>query len=110
MTNQSKQMDVRAQVDLDVEAGNGHLAEMLSAARLLTDNHESVRASVLPNNPKSMIAEFTIPRAREMDVVDQIMHKFAMFMDDYSDQCICFPKQPRQRRSRKAQQDGAPDS
>ena len=98
-------MDVRAQVDLSVEAGEGHLAEMLSAARLLTDNHESVRVSVLPNNPKSMLVEFTIPRAIELDVVDQIRHKFAMFMDDYSDQSIRCPKQPRQRRPRLAQQD-----
>ena len=88
-------MDVSVQVDLTVEAREEHLVEMLSAAQILTDDRRSARASVLPENPKAMLAEFTIPKARQMDVADKIMHQFALFMQDYSDQTIWFPKKPK---------------
>ena len=96
-------MNVSVQVDLSAAVGEKHLAEMGSAANLLTDDRDSVRVSVLPDNSKSMLAEFTIPKARQMDVVDKIMREFAMFMEDYADQTVWFPKKPKQRRSRKAQ-------
>ena len=108
MTERSKHMDVKARVDLGVEAAEKHLAAMRSAASLLADNRESVRVSVLAENPKSMLAEFTILRAREIDVVDRVMRKFAMFMDDFADQTVWFPKKPRKRRPRRAHRDRTP--
>jgi hypothetical protein len=39
-----------------------------------------------------MLAEFTMPKARQMDVVDKIMHEFALFMEDYSTQSVWFPE------------------
>ena len=90
-------MNVRVQIDLSVPPARKHLDEMLSAADLLTDNQKSVRVSVPPDNPKSMIADFTIPKARQMDVVDKIMRRFALFMEDYQDQTIWFPKRPRKK-------------
>jgi hypothetical protein len=90
-------MNVRVQIDLSVPPAREHLDEMRSAAGLLTDNRKSVRVSVPSDNPKSMIAEFTIPKARQMDVVDKIMRRFTLFMQDYQDHTIWFPKKPRKK-------------
>ncbi len=100
-------MDVRVQIDLNVSPGDEHFAEMHSAADLLTDDQKSVRVSVPSDRPKSMIAAFTIPKARQMDVVDNIMRTFALDMEDYQDQTVWFPKKPRKRKPRRAQQENA---
>ena len=100
-------MDVRVQVDLSVAPAERHLAEMRSAADSLTDDRQSVRVSVPADTPKSMIAAFTIPNARQMDVVDKIMRRFALFMEDYQDQTAWFPKKPRKRKTRRSQQENA---
>ena len=86
------QMDVRVKVELTVPAGEEHLREMRSAAATLTDDPQSVRASVVPDEPQAMLAEFTIPKARQRDVVDRIGYQFTLFMKDYSTQTIWFPK------------------
>lgn len=101
----SNQMDVRVQIDLSVPPADNHIEALNSAACHLTDDRESVRVTVDPDAPKSMIAAFTIPRAREMDVVDKIMRECAMFMEDYQDQTVWFPKKPRKRKPRRAQQE-----
>ncbi len=88
-------MDVRVRVDLSVTTANKHLAEMQSSANILTDDRKSVRVSVPSDEPKSMIAAFTIPKARQIDVIDNIMRTFALSMDDYQDQTVWFPKKPR---------------
>jgi len=97
-------MDVRVQVDLSVAPAKTHLAEMRSAADSLTDDRKSVRVSVPEDKPKSMIASFTIPKARQSDVVDKIMRRFALFMEDYQNQTAWFPRKPRKRQSRRSQQ------
>jgi len=44
-----------------------------------------------------MIAAFTIPKARQIDVIDNIMPTFSLDMDDYQDQTVWFPKKARKR-------------
>ena len=63
---------------------------MRDAAELLTDDQKSVQVSVPSNEPKSMIATFTIPKAGEMNVIGKIMRKFAKFMENYEDQTVWF--------------------
>ena len=92
-----RQMDVRVQIDLSVEPTKKHLAKMRSAADSLTDDRKSVRVSVPSDEPKRMIAAFTIPNARQIDVVDKIMSTFSLEMDDYQDQTVWFPKKARKR-------------
>jgi len=84
-------MSVCVQVELTVSARQTHLHEMVSAARSMTDDQRSIRVSTISDDPKSMLAEFTMPKARQMDVVDKIMHEFALFMEDYSTQSVWFP-------------------
>ena len=93
-------MEVKVQVDLSVPAREEHLGVMRSAANILTDDPESIRLSVLPGKPQAMLAEFTMLKARQMDVVDKIMREFAMFMQDYNDQTVWFQKRPKQRKKR----------
>ncbi len=88
-------MDVRVQVHISVTPAKKHLAEMSSAADSLTDDRSSVHVSVPMDKPRSMIAAFTIPRAQHEDVVDKIMRRFALFMEDYQDQTVWFPKKAR---------------
>jgi hypothetical protein len=99
--NQSKQMKVCAEVELTAPGATKHLREMNSAAERMTDDQSSVRAWVDKEKPKSVFAEFTMPKARQMDVVDRIMHEFALYMEDYSTQSLWFPHPPRKRRSRR---------
>jgi hypothetical protein len=99
--NQSKQIMVRSEVELTAPASDKHLREMKSAAQRITDDQFSVRAWVDKDRPKSVFAECTIPKARQMDVVDKIMHEFAEYMEDYNTQSVWFPHPPRKRRSRR---------
>jgi len=97
-------MDVRVQIDLSIPPEERHIACMRSAANLLTNDRDSVQVSVPADCPKAVLGAFTIPRAREMDVVDKIMRECAMFMEDFQDQTVWFPKKPRKRKPRRAQQ------
>lgn len=95
-------MDVRVQIDLSIPPEEKHIACMRSAANLLTNDRDSVQVSI-PADSNAVLGAFTIPRAREMDVVDKIMHECAMFMEDFEDQTVWFPKKPRKRKPRRAQ-------
>ena len=96
-------MDVQVQIDLSVQPADKHIEALRSAAQYLTNDCESVHVSVDVDIPQSLLAKFTIPRAREMDVVDKIMREYAMDMEDYENQTVWFPKKPRKRKSRRAQ-------
>jgi len=59
----SAQMSVCVQVELTVPVRQTHLHEMVSAARSMTDDQCSIRVSTISEDPKSMLAEFTMPKA-----------------------------------------------
>lgn len=94
-------MKVCAEVELTALGTAKHLREMKAAAERMADDRSSVRAWVDKEKPKSVFVEFTMPRARQMDVVDRIMHEFTLYMEDYSTQSLWFPHPPRKRRSRR---------
>lgn len=75
-------MDVRVQIDLSVSPLDMHIEALRSSARYLSNDRESVQVTVHPDKAESMLAAFTMPRAREMDIVDKIMRKCAMSMED----------------------------
>ena len=93
-------MNVSVEVQLQVRPTDKHRAQAQSAARHLTDNGDSVRISFVPATPKRVLAEFTIPKARQMDVVDRIAKTF-WNMDDYGTCTIWFPKPPKQKMASK---------
>ena len=93
-------MNVCVEVQLSVRPIDKHREQAHSAVRYLTDNDESVRISFPPETPKGVLVEFTIPKARQMDVVDWIAKAF-WNMDDYGTCTIWFPKPAKKKRRTK---------
>ena len=87
-----KTINVRSRVTLTKPAEERHVDVMRAAANTLTNDCASVRAFVSPENNCAVVAEFTMNKARQVDVVDRIMREFAMYMHDYSTQDVWFPK------------------
>lgn len=85
-------MLVKSYVTLRVPAEERHLKTAREAAEGLTTDKSAVTVEVTKENQKEIVTTFPMKRARQIDVDDRIMHAFAMDMEDYSDQCISFPK------------------
>jgi hypothetical protein len=69
-------MDVQVTIDLSVAAQEKHFEQMRSAASYLTDDSSSVKVSYASDDRKKLEATFTVPAARQADVVDVIGRKF----------------------------------
>ena len=82
-------MEVSVTIDLSVDPQSKHVEQMQSAARSLTDNLSSVRVTCPPAAPKEICAVFSIPKARQIDVVDMIGRRFWQ-VEDYQDSSIGF--------------------
>ena len=93
-------MSVKVYVGLTVPAGERHLREMRDAAEALTDNVSSISISDDPDATLA-IAEFTMAKARQLDVSDRIMRRFAQDMPDYSTQSVSFPRSDAEARQAK---------
>lgn len=91
-------MKVIVYIELSVAVGKRHLSEMQAAAQRFADNKDSLVVSVDPDDNNVAIAEFTMPKARQMDVVDRIMRRFAQNMPDYETQSVGFPKSAAEER------------
>lgn len=90
-------MNVCVEVQLSVRPTDNHREQAHSAARYLTDDDKSVRIIFPRRTPKRVLAEFTILKARQMDVVDGIAKAF-WNMDDYGTCTIWFPKPAKKKR------------
>jgi hypothetical protein len=73
------------------------VAQMRSAARSLTDDLSSVRVTCPPTSPHRISAHFSVPDARQADVVDRIGRRF-WAVENYSDSMIGFSRPTRQQR------------
>src|ERR1035441_7354778 len=93
-------MKVTVTIDLTVPALKKHWRQMRKAARVLTDAKNSVQVSQPAGNPKRLAVSFSIPKARQADVVDGIARQFWHWIEDYSDSSIGFAPEPRQKASR----------
>ncbi|MBI4595071.1 MAG: hypothetical protein HY730_01680 [Candidatus Tectomicrobia bacterium] len=65
---------------------------MSSSAKYLTNNEKSIVVYVPDDKPDSVVAEFTIDKARQIDVVDKIGKRFRVRVSNYSQSTISFPK------------------
>src|ERR1035441_4006490 len=98
-------MKVTVTIDLTVPALKKHWRQMRKAARVLTDARNSVQVSQPAGNPKRLMVSFSMPKARQADVVDGIARQFWHWMEDYSDSSIGFESERRRtRRPRKSSQ------
>ena len=87
-------MDVAVLVDLTAQATAEHIDEMREAALCFTREPQTVRVSVKKHG-LAVLAEFTMPKARQRDVVDDIGRRFSLKMEDYGTWTIWFPKNAR---------------
>jgi hypothetical protein len=93
-------MQVRVTITLSIVPQNKHFEQMRSAAGCLTDDPSSVRVSYPLASPKQVRAEFTVPNARQHDVVDRIGRQFWQ-VEDYQDSWIGFSRPVRRARRTK---------
>ena len=85
-------MNVKVEIELSTSATQIDQDEMREAAGYCTDDHRSILVYIPEGDQKTIVAEFTIPKARQMDVVDGIYRKFARTVSHYSQSAISFPK------------------
>lgn len=94
-------MNVKVEVELDCSVKDKHRKEMYNAAERLTDDKKSVFISIPSNRSKTVIAEFTIKKARQIDVVDDIGRGFSYYVTDYNTSSISFSAPPKKSKKRK---------
>ncbi len=97
-------MNVSVTVKLSVPAVEKHWRQMRQEAELLTNGKSSVQVSQPAGNPKSLSVRFTVPNARQEDVVDHIGRQF-WNVEDYADLCIGFGPERRRPRRRDRHQE-----
>ena len=103
MSTQRGSMDVKVEVELRSSPIAVDEEDMSSAAACLTNNKDSIAVSIPEDKPNAIVAEFTINKARQMDVVDRIGRMFRNDVRNCSQYAISFPKTA----SRKTQQSRA---
>lgn len=96
-------MNVRVEMELDSVATEADMEDAAVSARHLSNDGMSVAVYVLNDKPNTLVAEFTINRARQMDVVDRIAREFRFSVMKSIDLAISFPDSP-SRTAQKARQ------
>lgn len=94
-------MKVHIYVTLSVTPTEKHIEEMTFCASRRTDNKDSVSVFVYPEDSKTLVAEFTVPKARQMEVVDRIVQAFEDFVPDAIDFSAGFPRSDAEDRKAK---------
>ena len=87
-----REMNVKVEVELSSSPTEVDREDMLASATYLTNDKKSVVVYVPDDMQKVIVAEFTINKARQMDVVDEIGKRFRCHVIHYSQSTISFPK------------------
>ena len=85
-------MNVKVEVEVCSPPTQADRKEMYAAAEYLTNDIDSIEISVPKNKSNIIIAEFTINKARQIDVVDKIGKQFSYCLRNYNQSSIFFPK------------------
>jgi len=83
---------VKVEVELSASPTGVDREEMHASAMFLTNYKKSVIVYIPEGKPKTIVAEFTINKAKQMDVVDKIGKEFSYNVRNYSQSAISFPK------------------
>jgi len=94
-------LNVKVEVELDCSAKDKHRKEMYDVAERLTDDKKNILISIPSNRLRTVIAEFTIKKARQIDVVDDIGREFLYCLSDYNESSIVFQSSQKKSRKRK---------
>lgn len=95
-------MNVKVEIQLTKIPQEHEIEQIYSATESITNNKESIFITPLTKQPLVVIAEFTIEKARQIDVVDHIGRAFWQ-VDHYSDLSISFIKKTPQERCYKVE-------
>ena len=85
-------MNVEVKVGLISFPTEADRQDMFASAKYLTNNEKSIVVYVPDDKPQTIVAEFTIDKARQMDVVDKIGKRFRTHVQNHSQSIISFPK------------------
>lgn len=85
-------MNVKVEVGLSESLTEADKEEVLGAARHLANDRDSVVVYSSDDKLNTVVAEFTMSKARQMDVVDRIASEFRFWVGNYSQSAISFPK------------------
>ena len=83
-------MIVSVTIKFGIPVSEKHHRQMQQAAEALTDSRSSVQISQPDGDAKKLTARFTVPKARQQDIVDHIGRKFWDYIEDYCDSSIGF--------------------
>ena len=87
-------MNVKVIIELSSPPGKKDREEMYDSAEFLTNEIDSIYIYQPRNQRNELIAEFTIDKARQIDVVDRIGKEFSYNVENYSQSSISFPNKP----------------
>jgi hypothetical protein len=85
-------MNVKVEIKLCSTPNKQNYEEMFNAAEYLTNNIDSILIYQRMRPPNTLVAEFTIDKVRQIDIVDRIGKEFSYNLEDYLDSSISFPK------------------
>lgn len=71
---------------------------MYGAAEFLANDTDSIYIYQHKGKSHNLVAEFTINKARQIDVVDRIGKEFSYNMENYSQSTISFPDKPTKKK------------
>jgi DNA-binding MarR family transcriptional regulator len=92
MSNRQGSMQVKVEVALRSSPIEVDEEDMSLAAACLTNDKDSIAVYTPEDESNTIVAEFTINKARQMDVVDGIGRKFWTSVRNYSQSSISFSK------------------
>ena len=92
MSNRQGSMQVKVEVELRSSPIDVDEEDMSLAAACLTNDKDSIAVYTPEDEPSTIVAEFTINKARQMDVVDRIGRMFRTSVRNYNQSSISFSK------------------
>jgi len=94
-------MNVKVEIDLCASPTEKDKEEMYDAAEYLTNDVDSITIVQQKGKCDKLIAEFTIDKARQIDVVDRIGKEFSYCVENYSQSSTSFPAKPSKKHTGK---------
>ena len=102
-------MNVKVEVLLASFPTKADYEGVLASAMHLTNNSVSVKVHAPEDVANMIVAEFTVNKAKQIDIVDEISTEFKYCVRNYSESTICFPhpaRQPRETITRNSHKEG----
>ena len=94
-------MNVKVKIELSSPPDKKDREEMYDAAEYLTNETDSIYIYQPRSQRNELVAELTINKARQIDVVDRIGKEFSYNVGNYGQSSISFPDRPTRKLGKK---------